>query len=72
METQDTMTVQQEAEQLIDKIIVHSYDYENARLSAIIAVETIIQSGHLRLPEDRLYWKMVKKELENPIKQQAQ
>ena len=63
METQDTMTVQQEAQELIDKIIVHCYDYENARLSAIIAVETIIQSGHLRLPEDRLYWKMVRKEL---------
>jgi hypothetical protein len=31
----------------------------------MITVETFIESGHLRLPEDRLYWKMVKKELEN-------
>lgn len=72
METQDTMTVQQEAKELIEKFNFGCRECDDARLSAIIAVETIIQSGHLRLPEDRLYWKMVKKELENPIKQQAQ
>jgi hypothetical protein len=65
MTAQDTMTVQQEAEQLINRLTAFLNDYENARLTAMITVETFIESGHLRLPEDRLYWKMVKKELEN-------
>ena len=63
METQDTMTVQQEAKELLEKLTFNCTECDNARLSAIIAVETIIESGHLRLPEDRLYWKMVKHEL---------
>ena len=65
MKTQDTMTVQQEAQELIEKLTFSCHECDNAKLSAIIAVKTIIDSGHLRLPEDRLYWKMVRKELEN-------
>ena len=65
METQDTMTVQQEAEQLINRLNAFLNNYENARLTAMITVETFIKSGHLRLPEDSLDWKMVTKELEN-------
>lgn len=57
------MTPKEKAQELIEKFNFGCRECDDARLSAIIAVETIIESGHLRLPEDRLYWKMVRKEL---------
>jgi hypothetical protein len=66
MENQN-LTTKEEAHLLINRFYEVEtngvkMDYDTAVECAKIAVEEIILSGHLHLPEDRLYWKMVRKE----------
>lgn len=64
---QKEMTFQLEAQLLINRFYEletdgKKMDYDTAVECAKITAETIIESGGLYLPEDRLYWKCVKKQ----------
>jgi hypothetical protein len=58
------LTTKEQAKELVDKFNFSCRECDNAILSAQVAVDTIIGSDCLHYPEDRLYWKSVKKELE--------
>jgi len=58
------LTTKKQAKELVDKFNFNCRECDNAILSAQVAVDTIIESDCLHMPEDRLYWKSVRKELE--------
>lgn len=58
------LTTKEQAKELVDKFNFSCRECDNAILSAQVAVDTIIESDCLHMPEDRLYWKSVRKELE--------
>lgn len=58
------LTTKKQAKELVDKFNFSCRECDNAILSAQVAVDTIIESDCLHMPEDRLYWKSVRKELE--------
>jgi hypothetical protein len=64
------LTTKEQAKELVDKFNFNCRECDNAILSAQVAVDTIIESDCLHYPEDRLYWKSVRKELD--ILQQEQ
>jgi len=73
MQTKNLTTLQ-EAQFLVNRFYEvqtdgKNMDYDSAVECAKIAVDTIIQSDCLHLPEDRLFWKSVMKELDG-LKQQ--
>ena len=66
-EEQKEMTFELEAQLLINRFYEletngKKMDYDTAVECAKITAETIIKSGQLHFPEDRLYWKCVKKQ----------
>lgn len=68
METQTSKTLL-EAQLLVNRfyevqINGENMDYDSALECAKIAVDTIIRSECLHMPEDRLFWKSVNKELD--------
>jgi hypothetical protein len=66
----ENLTTKEQAKELVDKFNFSCRECDNAILSAQVAVDTIIESDCLHMPEDRLYWKSVRKELD--ILQQEQ
>jgi len=71
----ENLTTLQEAQLLVNRFYEvqtngNNMEYDSAVECAKIAVDTIIESDCLHMPEDRLYWKSVKKELD--ILQQEQ
>jgi hypothetical protein len=58
------LTTKEQAKELVDKFNFSCRECDNAILSAQVAVDTIIESDCLHYPEDRLYWKSVRKELD--------
>jgi hypothetical protein len=72
------LTTKEQAEKLVRKYYTfglnntaQSFSWYECKECAKIAVDTIIESDCLHMPEDRLYWKSVRKELET-FKQQEQ
>jgi hypothetical protein len=68
MKTENLTTLQQ-AQLLVNRFYEvqtngNNMDYDSALECAKIAVDTIIESDCLHYPEDRLYWKSVRKELD--------
>lgn len=68
------MTPKQKAEQLTDSFLTASFGvmeeyipvpYPFAKQCALIAVEEIFNSKLLMLIEDEIFWREVKKEIEN-------
>jgi hypothetical protein len=65
----ENLTTLQEAQLLVNRFYEvqtngNNMEYDSALECAKIAVDTIIESDCLHMPEDRLYWKSVRKELD--------
>lgn len=58
------LTTKEQAKELVDKFNFSCRECDNSILSAQVAVDTIIESDCIHYPEDRLYWKSVRKELD--------
>lgn len=68
MKTKKQLTTKEQAIELISKIEMELTDHKIYRGTikklALISVDTVIDSECLHYPEDRLYWKSVRKEIE--------
>ena len=67
----ENLTTKEQAEKLVRKYYTfglnntaQSFSWYECKECAKIAVDTIIESDCLHYPEDRLYWKSVRKELD--------
>jgi hypothetical protein len=60
----ENLTTKEQAQLLVDEFNFNCRECDNALLSAKITTDILIKHGNFEFPEDRLYWKSVRKELD--------